>query len=95
MLLQFISVYVFAFQEVIEDNKLSSEEECESIPVATSPEHVVYLKYLLVYLVFWQFAFNISNAAIKGLLHFLRWFTTVVGQAFHSVTLQKLEVQYQ
>ena len=41
-------------------------------------------------IVIWQFAFKVSNAAITTLLHFLRWFTIVIGQAFLCNPIQEM-----
>ena len=67
-------------QVVVEDHELSSEDSNEeSVPTT---RFLGYLKYLLALIVIWQFAFKASNAAITNLLHFLRRFVAVVGQAF-------------
>lgn len=47
-------------------------------------------KYLLAFIVIWQFAFKVSNAAITNLLHFLRRFVAVVGQAFLCNPIQEM-----
>lgn len=40
------------------------------------------LHYLMIFLVLWQSAFRVSNAALLSLVRFLRFFITVLGHAF-------------
>ena len=72
---------------MVEDNDLSSDEGSnigECLPTASSsPANLKYLKYLLSFIVIWQFIFTISNAAITSLLCFLKWFTAIIGKAFN------------
>ena len=76
-------------QGVIEDHELSSEEDSNEESVPTT-RFLGYLKYLLAFIVIWQFAFKVSNAAITNLLHFLRRFVAVVGQAFLCNPIQEM-----
>ena len=75
------SLILPSMQVVVEDHELSSEEDSNEESVPTT-QFLGYLKYLLALIVIWQFAFKASNAAITNLLHFLRRFVAVVGQAF-------------
>ena len=46
-----------------------------------------YLKVLLIFLVIWQFAFNVSNNAISYLLRFLNFF--VLSNAFQNEMIKR------
>jgi hypothetical protein len=45
---------------------------------------------MLVFIVFWQFSFKISNAAITILLRFLKYFMVCVGKAFQTNSVQDM-----
>ena len=65
----------------------STEEDDESsVPL----EHFNHLKYLLKFLIIWQFAFRISNAAITALLHLFKQFFLYFGRVFHCKQLQEM-----
>lgn len=71
---------VATMQDLIEDNGWldeSEEEEDNSHPVVSAP-----LKYLLSFIVIWQFAYTISNAALSNLLRFLKFFVVYIGRVF-------------
>ena len=53
-------------------------------------EHFNHLKYLLKFLIIWQFAFRISNAAITALLHLFKQFFLYFGRVFHCKQLQEM-----
>jgi len=55
---------------MVEDHELSSEEDSNEESVPTT-RFLGYLKYLLAFIVIWQFAFKVLNAAWCLLFHFV------------------------
>ncbi len=47
----------------------------------------VHQRFLFIFLMFWKFAYNISNNAITSLLCFFKFFVHCLGVAFQSETL--------
>ena len=41
------------------------------------------LRYLFIFLVLWQSAFRISNAALSSLIRFLKYFLLILGRSFN------------
>ena len=74
---------------MIEETDHESSDEENGI-AATSTTFLGQLKLLLYFIVIWQFAFNISNAAITNLLHFMKHFISALGHAFRSDTMQDM-----
>ena len=48
------------------------------------------LRHLLIFLVLWQSAFRISNAALLSLIRFLRYFVLILGQVFQVDSINEL-----
>lgn len=65
-----------------------SESECDDQCNVAHPV-VSQMRLLFIFLVMWQFAYKISNAAIDSLLRFLKFFLLCLGNAFHSEMLVK------
>ena len=43
----------------------------------------------MIFLVIWQFAFNVSNNAISYLLRFLKFFISSIGNAFQNEMIKR------
>lgn len=50
------------------------------------------VRYLFVFISFWQFSYNISNNAINALLRFLKFFIHCLGVAFSSEALANCSI---
>ena len=46
-------------------------------------EMLPYIRLLFTFLLFWQFAYKVSNNAMQCLLRFLKYVLLVIGNAFH------------
>ena len=75
---------------MLEDYDSSPEEEAIEGNTETAASFLRELKYLLVFVVIWQFDFRISNAAITCLLHLLCWFVSAIGQSFQTHTITEM-----
>lgn len=82
---------ILSFQNLVEENDLSSEDsDHERNDGAPSSAFLSQLKFLLMFVIIWQFAYNISNAAITNLLHFLKYFMKAVGCTFGCESMQEM-----
>ena len=63
------------------ENESNSEGETAG---SSDESEFNYLKYILFFLLFWQFSFKVSNAAMMCLLRFLKFFILLIGNAFNS-----------
>lgn len=57
------------------DDEWKPTEQVQSIPIS--------IQRFFVFTLFWQFAFNISNAAVNFLLRFFKIFVKALGTAYH------------
>jgi len=69
----------------VEDTSSSEDEQSNGDEI--NQQFNQLKKVLLLFIVFWQFSFNISNAAITCLLKFFRYFLKVLGDSLSSVPL--------
>jgi hypothetical protein len=74
----------------VEDNEWLSESESENKEVDAESPFTAHLKYLLTFIVIWQFAYTVSNAAITNLLRFLRYFLFFIGRTSQSEPISNI-----
>ena len=81
---QNINLRYFTVQTEIDDDSSSSEDDpAEQVDI--SKPHNSYLQVLFLFIIIWQFSFNISNTAISSLLKFLKYFFCCLGKAYKSL----------
>ena len=76
-------------QVTIEDSETSSSESKDEQNCAKSP-FLAILQLLLSFILRWQFAYKISNAAISSFLCFLRHFISYLGNAHQCGSLVEM-----
>ena len=80
-------LYVQSLEEIWPDSE-SSDEEIQSKEGKEVPPSSSLIWQFVFFLFYWQAVYKISNAAIKCLLKFFRYFVLLVGRAFQSSSVE-------
>jgi len=78
-------------QDLIEDNDwLSESDDDQDMNHSAFTTTSTQLRYLLSFIVIWQFAYTISNAAVTNLLRFLKFFLLFIGHLFQCKQISEM-----